>query len=424
MILEPAPARAPEGEPPESDADEQRILASVEEYLARGIALKRWWDEGGALAPASERFPLGRTFNRPDESFGFFGVAPVAGAALPVMGNFQGMFYDQPKSPQTAVLRAAAAAWMRRQLREFVLNYFMRISSFRPPAGYADPEGGPAPPLLRPVSWCPQTDISRQGFGFSQLFYKLRDGGVVGRFPDEERSAIVDLREMGTKYEWIVLRVRIFDFTLTFKPLGPHGPQLVLPLHEDSLLVVSRDFVVDQDDPAPGVLGRYGFGYAFIKNPRPGLLAYGPGEFDAAFETIFFSVLAGGVVRVEMAFVANRPERILNLSLNPAQWGLQLADLMSFGMASRFLGGLAPPPLPGQVDDPVFGFITLANLLSAGQAAQTLCISRSQLEKDFLVVHFMQHYNAIAGSLLTWRQVADWLNRAALPEWVVSGKSS
>jgi hypothetical protein len=274
------------------------------------------------------------------------------------------------------------------------------------------------------LSWCPQPEDTRQGFGFSQLYYKLRGSGAVGRFPAAERSALVDLREIGTKYEWIVLRVRIFDFTLTFKPLGPNGPQLVLPLHEDSLLVVSRDFVVHEEDPAPGSRGRYGFGYAFIKSPRPGLLAYGPGEFDAAFETIYFKIDAAGVVRVDMTFVVNRPERIVNLPLVPVQWSLQLADLMSFGMASRVLGALTPPALPGGLDDPVFAYIALANLVSGGQAAQTLCISRSQLEKDFLVVHFMQHYNAITGSLLTWRQIPDWLDRAALPEWVVTGRPS
>lgn len=424
MILEPAPARPAEEPEPETTAEERQILDSVEEYLARGIALKRWWDGGGAFSPPSERFELGRTFNRPDESFGFFGVAPVAGAAMPVMGNFQSMLYDQPKSPQAAVARAVAAEWMRAQIREFILNYFMRVSSFRLPAGYADPEAGEVPLFLRPLSWCPQEEESRQGFGFSQLFYKLRGSGAVGRFPEAQQSVIVDLREIGTKYEWVVLRVNIFDFNLTFKPLGPQGPQLVVPLSEHSYLVVSRDFVLNRDDPAPGVLGRYGFGYAFIKDPTPGLLAYGPGEFDAAFETIDFTVLAGGVTRVEMTFVVNRPERIVNLSLNPVQWGLQAADLMSFGLASRLLGPLLPSARPDGGVDPIFGYVALANLLSAGSAAQTLCISRSQLEKDFLVVHFMQHYNVITGSLLTWRQIPDWLDRAALPAWVTTGSSS
>ena len=74
--------------------------------------------------------------------------------------------------------------------------------------------------------------------------------------------------------------------------------------------------------------------------------------------------------------------------------------------------------------DPVYGFVSLANILSANQAAQQLCISREQLNKDFLAQHFTQHYVTLVGSLLTWRQIPDWLDSAALPEWVVLGRSS
>ena len=45
--------------------------------------------------------------------------------------------------------------------------------------------------------------MHRKGFGFSQLYYKLRDGGVA-RFPPEQEFAIVDVRELYSRYEWIV----------------------------------------------------------------------------------------------------------------------------------------------------------------------------------------------------------------------------
>ena len=35
--------------------------------------------------------------------------------------------------------------------------------------------------------------------------------------------AIVDLREIGPTYDWVVLKVRIFDFRLSFQPFGPGG---------------------------------------------------------------------------------------------------------------------------------------------------------------------------------------------------------
>ena len=94
--------------------------------------------------------------------------------------------------------------------------------------------------------------------------------------------------------------------------------------------------------------------------------------------SIFWSTKTGSV-RVEMVFVANRPERILNLSLNPLSWSFTLANLMTFGLSSRFLaplqGVLAQLPFSGVNVDPVYTFIWLANAFSGGQAAQQLCLS-------------------------------------------------
>jgi hypothetical protein len=192
--------------------------------------------------------------------------------------------------------------------------------------------------------------------------------------------------------------------------------------------VLSRDFITHTDDPAPGVLGRYGLGYAFIKDPAGGVLAWGPGQFDAAIEIIDFLSFEDGRVRVEMAFVANRPERILKVSLNPVSWSFTLANLMTFGLSSRFLAPLqdllAHLPFSSANIDPVYTFIWLANALSGGQAAQQLCLSTEELDRQFLVKHFMQHYQTVAGALHTWRQIPDWLDTSALPEWVVRGVSA
>jgi hypothetical protein len=201
-----------------------------------------------------------------------------------------------------------------------------------------------------------------------------------------------------------------------------------LPLSEASYLVLNRDFITYADDPAPGVLGSYSLGYAFIKEPTSGLLAWGPGQFDAAIELFNFLVYEDGSVRVEMVFVANRPERILNLSLNPINWGFTLVNLMTFGLSSCVLtplqGALAQLPFRGVNVDPVYTFIWLANVFSAGQAARQLCLSAEDLDKQFLVKHFMQHYQTVAGALQTWRQIPNWLDSTALPAWVVRGVSA
>jgi hypothetical protein len=71
--------------------------------------------------------------------------------------------------------------------------------------------------------------------------------------------------------------------------------------------------------------------------------------------------------------------------------------------------------------DPVFSYISLVNALAGKQIADRFCISKEQLEKQMLVQHFMQHYDMIVNSLLTWRQIPDWLDSRALPRWVVRG---
>ncbi|HEV7892442.1 MAG TPA: hypothetical protein VGP08_17490 [Pyrinomonadaceae bacterium] len=405
--------------------DDRLILERVEGALADGRALKRWWD---AKFPDgfARRFELERVFNRPDSSFGFFDEIRLHRGAMPLMGNYQEMFYDQTRTP--ANLNREAASWMRDQLREFVLRYFMRVSAFRQPEVYVEPEGNRRPDFLSALSWCDEPDVLRQGFGFTQHFYKLRATGEVGKFPAASESAIVDVRELGSRYEWVVVKVHIFDFAFTFRPFGSGGPVVYFPLNEESWLVLSRDFILEEDDPSRDTLGRYGVGYSFIRDPTQGLIAYGPGQFDAAIELIDFDVSARGEVRVRMVFVVNRPERIANVSLNPFDWGFRVADLFSFGAASRIFAPVreALERVPSEADgfDPVYGFVSLANALSGGQAAEQLCISREQLEKDFLAQHFSQHYATLVGSLLTWRQIPDWLDTAALPAWVVTGRSS
>jgi hypothetical protein len=312
-------------------------------------------------------------------------------------------------------------------MREFVLRYFMRVSDFREPEGYAELGRHPSSGWPELLSWCPREDVSLKGFGFEQLYYKRRGTGEVGKFSAQERFAIVDLREIGRTYDWIVVKVCIFDFNFRFRPFGSGNPQIVVPLQEDSFLVLTRDFIQEQDDPEPGVLGRYGLGYAFIKNPSEGVLAFGPGEFDAAIERIDFEVRENGQTRVAMAFVANRPERLVNFSFDPFGLGLRIADFASLGLASRLFGpfwrALDGIPRPRLELDPVYAYVDVMNLLTGGAAAEELCISRDQLDREFLVKHFMQHYQTVAGSLATWRLVRDWLDVASLPEWAIHGRS-
>jgi len=408
-----------EGAAPLTDQD-RAILGSVEKTLADGVALKRWWEQTDEFDSYSERFELARQFNEPSTSMGFFDRASLADRTLPVMGSVEDSLYDQPKQ--------ATSEQVLKEFREFVLHYFLRISSYRLPETYVKPGRPVASGYLRGLTWCTQRETSRIGFGFSQHYYKLRGSGVIGKFSSSEEFAIVDLREIGEKYEWVVVKVHIFNFNLTFRFLGSDEAQLLVPLTEETYLVISGDFIVNQESPRAGVLGSYGFGYAFIRNQTEGVIAYGPGQFDAAIESIVFRVLESGETWAHRVFVANRPERILNVSINPVAWSFRFADLMSFGLTSTLFApiksALGSLPVRFSSFDPVNAYVSLANQFTGGAAAEELCITREQLEKDFLVQHFKQHYQMIVGTLLTWRQIGNWLDSASLPEWVVTGMGS
>src|SRR5258708_22548 len=180
-------------------SDEDRaVIDIVEGFLSDGLALKRWWENADATNSYAQRFPLDREFNRPASAYGFFDQVQLPSGMLPVMGNVQDMFYDQPRSP--AGEQGVAADWMREQMRESILHYFMRISAFREPEAYVPRRPVVPPGYLERLSLCPQEDIRRRGFGFRQLYYKLKDTGAVGKFRTRERPAIIDLREIGTKY--------------------------------------------------------------------------------------------------------------------------------------------------------------------------------------------------------------------------------
>jgi len=411
----------------EQDRSDAKVIPTVPEYLARGSELKRWWDAVERNGGPEIQFPLVRSFNRPTRAFGFYGEAPVGGKTMPVMGNVQEMFYDQTRSP--APLSRASVEWMKGQLREFVMRYFMRISAFRQATWYVDPAQPTVPPALEFLSWCQDRPAARSGFGFTQLFHKPIGSNQVYAFPTYERNAIVDQREIGGTLDWIVLKVRIFDFTFSFRPFGEEGPELVFGENEESYLVVNPEFVDFKDEPfqtANGrtVLGEYGIGYAFVRSPDPGPLGYGPGEFDAAIELIKFRIYDTGYISVRMIFVANRVHSVLRLSLDPVDWSFRLADALSLGLVSRLFQPArdALERLPVRLTfDPVTSYVSLANQLSGDYASRGLCVSMETLEKLFLVKHFEQHYEAVLGSALAWRRIPDWLDGPNLPPWVISG---
>jgi hypothetical protein len=402
-----------------TDVD-RTILRYVERTLGDGTELVRWWETKDRVGDYSDRFDVVREYNTSDRSFGFFDTAAVGGAAMPVMGIVQEMFYDRQKLASGETIRA--------QLREFVLRYFMRVSHVRQPEAVPAGQRAPHSFLQRAVSWLPEDEERRVGFGYQQLYYKLRDSGKIGKFTESEQNAIVDLREIGAVYDWIVLKVDIFDFNLSFSPFGGNALKLQLPLKESTYLVLGPPFVKNNEDPEPGVLGQYGFGYAFVPYaPEKGIIAYGPGHFAAAIQTVDFKVMLDGEIRVRAAFVVNRPTRIANIDVAPVDWSFQIADMMTFNLASWFMAPMKAiaDRLPLRVSgvDPIAAYIWMANTITGGMAAQRFGISKEVLEKRMLVQHFMQHYEMLINSLLVWRIVPDWTDEVGLPDYCRTGST-
>ena len=404
--------------------EDQLVIQDVDRALADGLKLKAWWEQKDETGSYAEHFEPVRTFNKADRVTGFFDSVPLDSKELPVMGLIQEMLFDQPKQ--------AEADKVRNEFREFVLHYFLRVSSFRTPEAFI-PKGQQAKsgvrPALQPFSFCPDSGDARSGFGYSQLYYKLRESGVVGKFPRHLQPRIVDLRQIGDKYEWIVLRVNIFNFDFTYTPQTDSKFSIVFPLQEETYIAISSDFVMNLDNPTPDLLGRYGFGYALLKPaPRKTIFAYGPGYFTAGFQLIDFQVRKEGQTRARLVFISNRPTQVMSIDLDPVGLSFWFADLMSFGLASRFFGPVksilqrVSPRISNF--DPVTTYIAIANILTGGAAGDQLCASLKALEKNpMLITHFMEHYQLIVGALMTWRHVQSWLDPAGIPEGVKEGTS-
>ncbi len=417
----------------ELSESERDLLDVVPEALASGVELLEWWQEADAAhqedgsAGYEHSYTETAVANRPeDTSYGFFDKVELSSAGeVPINGNVQEMFYDEPKTP--ADYKGNVGEWMNQQVREFILRYFMRISDFRQPEPVAE-EHPAAPPGLGFLSQFPKQAKDITGFGFSQLLYKRQGSDTAEKFSEAEGDKIVDLRRFAEELDWMVLKNPIFSFGFDAKPLGASGPHIRIPAKVFNYLVLSSDFVVHEENPEPGVLGRYGFGYAFVNDPEPSLYGYGPGRLQPAFEQLVWEVSDSGEVTVRATFVAREPKSILELSVDPLAWGFQI---------TKALGAQVPEllrpvkklydrlPLTNITFDPVLPTLRLLNLATAGQAGERLGISKTQVVKEALFLHFLQHYNTIVGSLQTWRQVPDWTaDEKDLPGFVVSGVSS
>lgn len=397
--------------------EDLKMVAGIDGTHRDTLLVRDWWDARERAGDLAQVTDIAGAIHHGERAFGFFDVATINDRELPVMGVVQEMFYDRPKH--------ASPEEVRGQLREFVLGYFMRVSHWHEPGTMADGHR-PLPALLKPLSWIPEPSDDRVGFGYEQLVARTRATGRFVKYGPNERGAIVDLRSIGPVHDWVTMRVNLFDFKIKMAPFGPGALRFELPLKEITYLLVTPDLIIDRDHPSPDVLGEYGFGYGLLPyTPDDTIFAYGPGKFAAGFQSFVFQVLKTGEIRAKAVFVVNRPDRILSIDLDPVEWGFQVADMMTFNLASAAMAPLKnlAKQLPLRLADldPVSLYISTVNTMSGGMAARQFGISKVQLEKHMLHRHFVQHREMLITSQFVWRMVPDWTDRGALPDFCHRG---
>src|SRR5439155_9020526 len=132
--------------------------------------------------------------------------------------------------------------------------------------------------------------------------------------------------------------------------------------------------VRNQENCPPGVLAEYGYGYAFmpcVPEGAPDFIAYGPGHFAGAFQSVRFTLTESGDIRVRAPFIVNRPVKVAKVDIDPLGWGFKIADMLTFNMASKVLSPVkqVTTKLPVRISDvdPISTYIALANFVSGGR---------------------------------------------------------
>ena len=393
-----------------------------------GRELKDWWENIHQRDAFSDKFQLFKQFNRPDYSFGFLETADLPSGRYALMGEHQDLFFDSIKSIPIEPVERRSADWMNAQIRAFALHYFMRITSSRATDAY--PEQGDPLPFLRWLSQCPSTPDRRKDIGFYQLYGKRIDTGKVQVFAKADQPAVVDMHQLGTRYDWVLLKARLFDFTLTNPGpsiAGYRFPLTVTDNNEYLYGLLTPYFNIDRQHPEEGVLGEYGMGFSIVA-PPPGQspLTIGPEVFTLGMNFFRFKVFADGSVRLTITFCCNQLKGILQLPVSPINWGLIFADLASFGRGRRLLRPIermaARLPLSQTRIDPLFQSIEALNLLTGDAAKRDYCISTEAVCKFILRKHGRVFTHLAGDGVRVFRLIQDWLDTATLPRWVIRGE--
>ncbi len=411
-------------------SEDAAILPHVPRADRLGRELKEWYQEKAERDAFTNEFSLLEFFGASgDEDIGYIESAELPSGRFDVMGERQDLLFDTTRSASTEPPADGDVENVNEQMREFALRYFMRVTA--PRAAVAEPVKSNPAPFLGWLDQAPRMADERENIGFFQLYGQRADSGKIEVFSKADQPTVVDMRELGKTYDWVLAKARLFDFQLMFDVLPPllgfRFPFTFLD-HQDFLYaLLTPDFVCDRQQPREGVAGEYGMGFALVA-PPPGQspLTFGPEVFTLGMNYFRFIVHDSGEIRTTVTFACNQLAGIFPLPVSPVNWGLLGFDLLTNGHAEDLLGPLTREanrlPLAKARFDPVLGSIKALNRLTGNMFGRDYSISTEAVFKFILRKHGTVFNHQMAESARVWRSFPDWLAADSLPEYIRRGR--
>ena len=278
---------------PDSLTDHDRMLIDKCEVAGRdGVLLERWCALRG---DGREEFALdlGQTFALPNRAEGYFGTITLNGAEQAVMGVRQYVEFARVSKRQDA----------KQLLKDFVLGEFLSRSHWTNP------------------------DDTPGGFGIKRTLFRTVDG-QYGKFAEGDQVGAMDWRDIGTRYRWVLLTIRLWDFGMN---MGPVNKKL-----EEAVCVTPRaEFMHVVENPTAEDALMVSIGYPFIEYaPIPNYFGFGPGKFGLAIKLFSFYLTNDNRIRVTMDFAATpRAQKVFDFwGLDPVYGGADLVDKLTLGL--------------------------------------------------------------------------------------------
>lgn len=285
-------ATTPDVSSPSLNDHDRMLIDKCEAAGRNGVLLERWCAMRG---DGREEFALdlGKTFRLPNRAEGYFGKITLNGTEQSVMGVRQYVEFARVSKRFDA----------KQLLKDFVLGEFLSRSHWTNP------------------------DDTPGGFTIKKTHYQLADG-TYGKFPESDLVGAMDWRDVGPKYKWVLLTIRLNDFAME---MGPVRKRL-----EEAVCVTPRaEFMHVVENPTPDDALMVSIGYPFIEYaPIPNYFGFGPGKFGLAVKLFTFYLTHDNRIRVTMDFaVTPRAQKVFDFwGLDPVYGGADLIDKLSFGV--------------------------------------------------------------------------------------------